>query len=360
MGLKFDPPEWLIRDYLNQKNKYEESSEGVQTALQNYMTFDQSNRKNALAEQQLAVDKTKLDREGREQFYNYGDVGSLPSGQQQELLNPSQGPATAEGVHPMKSPIIQHFQSFLSENPSGIKGRERQQSNRPQQVPNLINGKPAVFNPGTSTYEIARVVDPTTQTPGESLADPVFTPRVQPPVPAAQSAELGDFENLVQQVGIVKNTFKPEYVGMYDSRMQQLKQTTGFGASEGAATFKASLGAIRNKLLNLLSGAAISPAEYDRLLQQLPNENSGEVDFKAKLNSFEQNLHGVIASRKNSFQQAGYRTQNPIASNQPTSSPIQSRRPSSAPPGKIKVSNGTETLWIDPADAADAAKDGYQ
>lgn len=28
--------------------------------------------------------------------------------------------------------------------------------------------------------------------------------------------------------------------------------------------------------------------------------------------------------------------------------------------GKIQVSNGTETLWIDPQDAAEAAKDGYQ
>jgi hypothetical protein len=28
-------------------------------------------------------------------------------------------------------------------------------------------------------------------------------------------------------------------------------------------------------------------------------------------------------------------------------------------PGKIKVSNGTETLFINPEDEAEAAKDGY-
>lgn len=32
----------------------------------------------------------------------------------------------------------------------------------------------------------------------------------------------------------------------------------------------------------------------------------------------------------------------------------------STPGEKIKVSNGTETLWIDPSDAADAAKDGFE
>lgn len=131
-------------------------------------------------------------------------------------------------------------------------------------------------------------------------------PKNAPIVPAAQATEIGDFESLVSQLQTVKQKYRPEYVGAYDSRKQALKQATGFGASADAAQFKGALAGVRNKLLNLLSGAAISPAEYERLSQQLPDEGSSEVDFMAKLGLFEGNLKNVVAQRKGSLTAAGY------------------------------------------------------
>lgn len=363
MALQFQgAPEWLIREYMNRRTPAEEASQGVQTALQGYLALDQSKRQNALAqrqmglqEQQAALVKEKAAREGRSDFYQYGDPSGLQPSEQNALSFPRpEGPATAAGEVPQDSPIISYYRQFQQKYPQGLKGQEKEAApSKFQQVPILIDGKPSRFNPTSGQYEVAQVVDPTNPSGSQPSipTNPVFTPRVAPQVPAAQSAELGDFQNLLDQLKVVKSNYKPDYVGMVDSRTQGIKQATGIGADPQAATFKASLGAIRNKLLNLLSGAAISPAEYDRLLQQLPNEQSSEVDFNAKLNAFEQNIQGVIGSRQKSFHAAGYRSPTAAA-------PVSSPPPAAG--GKIKISNGKETLLVDPSDVAEAAKEGFK
>jgi hypothetical protein len=180
MTLQFNPPpEWLMREYLDRKQPAEQVSEGIQTALNNYLAIDQAKRRNALAESEGKRQEKELAMKQREQFFNYGDVASLPQGQQQELLTPAQGPVSESGVAPSKSPIVQHFEQFLKQNPEGIKGREKKQNNRPQQAPFLINNKPAVFRPESSDYAIAPVVDPSTPGP---VQDPEFSPRTVQPV----------------------------------------------------------------------------------------------------------------------------------------------------------------------------------
>jgi hypothetical protein len=306
MALQFNPPEWLIQEYMNRKQPAEVASEGIQNALSAYAALKQQQDLLGLKQQEAERQKQELAMKGKEAFYNYGDVSNLPAEVQSGLQNPVQGPVTEQGMSPSKGPIVDYFEQFRKQFPQGIKGHEKEQApSKFQQVPVTMNGKPLRFNPQAGRYEVAPVVD--SAAAGGTPENPTFLPRVLPPVPAAQSAELGDFQNILDQLKIVRDTKKPEIIGMLDSRAQDLRQLTGFGADPQAATFSAALGGIRNKLLNLLSGAAISPAEYQRLLQQLPDEKKGEVDFDAKLNAFEQNIQGVIANRQRSFQAAGYR-----------------------------------------------------
>ena len=134
-----------------------------------------------------------------------------------------------------------------------------------------------------------------------------FTPRVPPPLPPAQIDRDAELQKILTDVGVVRGSQKPEFVGPIDSFSTSLKQRTGYGATPEAAIFKSTVAGMRNKVLNLLSGAAISPAEAQRLMQQLPNESMSEVDFNAKLANFERETQTLVSNRQQGFQRAGFR-----------------------------------------------------
>lgn len=136
-----------------------------------------------------------------------------------------------------------------------------------------------------------------------------MAPRVAPTLPAAESAKVSDMDSLLKDVEIVRQNQQPGFVGPIDSRVTKAKQLSGYGATPEAAIFGSTISGLRNKVLNLLSGAAISPAEATRLMQQLPNENMSEVDFNARLGNFERELKLQMGSRKQGFSNAGYRGQ---------------------------------------------------
>lgn len=203
MAIPFNPPEWLIKEYYDKKSPAEEASQGIQTALQSYLALDESKRKNALAESQLALEKERqatqnreMSMREREMFYNYGDPTYLPQDVQQQMNSPAQGPSypanqpLPEGVQgpenqtmvgPQKSPIIQHFEGFLKENPYGIKGQnytedtilqKDQQGNVIGQstVKRPIRGKTLMTGPGYQAQRLftpqkTDLVDPTTGLP---------------------------------------------------------------------------------------------------------------------------------------------------------------------------------------------------
>jgi hypothetical protein len=352
MPIQFNPPEWLIQEYMRRKSPTQEFLDTAGSIAETYAKTKnaQADRASKQQQAQRETDQLNLARQkearesqhqGMERFSETADPSGL-SPQLQAGMGAVQGPLQPEqdrsNLMPSYDPnnpgdtVLEWARNFRTKYPQGIKGREKehQAADVYQQTPVLINNKPARFNKPAGAYEIAPVIDPAASQ--QTVTDPVFTPRVAPPVPAAQTAELGDFENILQELQSVKSTKKPEYIGMVDSRLQAGRQATGIGATPEAATFKASLGAIRNKLLNLLSGAAISPAEYERLLQQLPNEQVSEVDFDAKLNAFEQNIRGVIGNRQKSFTAAGYRpsAQTPPAMASPTTAPAAGGLPSAS------------------------------
>lgn len=335
MSLEFrPPPDYLVQEYMNRKKPGEIVNEGVQQALQTYLAMQQQNQDRSLKVAGLAKDiatsQADLGQSQTDQIYG-GIRKQFP-----ELATATPTiPATAAGGQDTISLYKEYAADPLAfQQRYGNKMGQRmetaakvQEGMKPQELYNPKgekigeiphNGKIVNENMGEKTLQFVGTTadgkngvyfDPNTKSFNTSpLPGGVpLSPKTPPTLPGGEAQQLGDFDNILNELQKIKENYDPGFVGMIDSRLQSGKQMTGLGASAKAAQFKASLGATRNKLLNLLSGAAISPAEYDRLLQQLPNEKSSEVDFLAKLGAFEGNIRGVMASRQKSFQGSGYR-----------------------------------------------------
>lgn len=154
-----------------------------------------------------------------------------------------------------------------------------------------------LFDPSTGGFS-------TSPLPGKTN---VLGPKNAPTLPAGEVSQDADLNKLLNDAKFVRQNYRPDYVGPLDARRTAIAQMTGMGASEQASNFRSTVAGLRNKVLNLLSGAAISPAEGQRLMQQLPNENMSEVDFLARLANFEREINSTLSKRRASFQGAGYR-----------------------------------------------------
>jgi hypothetical protein len=119
-------------------------------------------------------------------------------------------------------------------------------------------------------------------------------------------------------------------------------------------------------ILRKESGGAITPdefVEYGKIYFAQPGDDKGTLGAKAAARKRATDL--LIASSRGA---ADNLANNPYTAPprkiETVSLPGENRavasQPRPPPPGKIRVTNGTETLFIDPADAADAAKEGFK
>jgi len=158
MALQFQPPpDWLVNDYVNRKNPALETLDSANQLLRTYVENKALQQDQALKQQQQKMLMDESARKGREEFYKRGDVASLPAIEQQQLLNPAQGPANSlptnrdvtstpfgpvqmqgtanaesgipvqnqqemQFVEPQKSPLIQKYAEFLKVYPQGTEG----------------------------------------------------------------------------------------------------------------------------------------------------------------------------------------------------------------------------------------------
>lgn len=150
MALNFNPPEWLIRDYLNRKQPAEIANEGIQQGLQTYATMKEKQGEQATRERQMKLLEQKQAMDGRENFYKYGDLSGLKP-EEQSIFNPVQGPnnqvpadyQTAQQAQlggapgpalpmtqevppaePRLSPVLQYFKDFHQAYPQGTAGQQ--------------------------------------------------------------------------------------------------------------------------------------------------------------------------------------------------------------------------------------------
>ncbi len=328
MALEFQrPPDWLIQEYVRRKSPFEEASDAIQTGIQNYAVLDQSKRKNALAEQEIASKQAELGMKGREQFYNYGDTGSLPQDVQAQIGQPAQGPgypvnvpppegtqgpSNQQTIQPQVPSLIERYNQFLQQNPAGLKGGERKMNQDLQQSEvekNLAQAdmlrrsrgpgaapqaKPQLRqNAFTGNYEWYQ--------PPESAGPGVTTPGVQPGTPTPShgpgtfrdvSKAAGAFaedkvlvEGVIGEISRVKELNKNSRGGIGGSLLQKGQSALNMGTDspefkntadvintlKGAvarvlkSTFGGQLSDDERRYLNEVYGAAekMSPAERE-------------------------------------------------------------------------------------------------
>ena len=142
MALEFQrPPDWLIQDYMNRKSPVVEGLDATAKIAQIYMQEKARREGLQLQQQEGQRQQEELRMKQREQFYNYGDVSSLPQEQASQIGQPVQGPVTEEGMAPQGSPLIARFNEFLAKNQTGIKGRERDLAKEPTSLEQILTQK---------------------------------------------------------------------------------------------------------------------------------------------------------------------------------------------------------------------------
>lgn len=138
----FNPPDWIVQEYMRRKGPGEQVQEAIGGAIDTYgkMRLLEQDRamKTAAAEREQAqfeLMKQKEAREatnqGAERFFNFGDPTGLSPEMQSGMTNPVQGPVDAAGMPPQPSDTIKAFQEFRTRYPQGIKGKELQDKTAP-------------------------------------------------------------------------------------------------------------------------------------------------------------------------------------------------------------------------------------
>jgi len=108
---------------------------------------------------------------------------------------------------------------------------------------------------------------------------------------------------LLSQIGRVKQQYNPKFLGPYSGKESGLRVAgllpgKGGKARPGEAKFRSSLSGIRNWLLKLRSGAAVTEPEYRRLKDELPNEDLPSESFVDRMDQFEQSYREIAERRR--------------------------------------------------------------
>ena len=122
--IPFNPPDWIIQEYMRRKSPTQELLEGAANVANIYRQQKNQDALLGLKQQESDRSNQELAMKGKQQFYDYGDPSGLSPEIQQGMNNPAQGPATEQGARPMKSPIVQYFEDFRAQNPQGLKGQQ--------------------------------------------------------------------------------------------------------------------------------------------------------------------------------------------------------------------------------------------
>jgi hypothetical protein len=151
---------------------------------------------------------------------------------------------------------------------------------------------------------------------------------------------LATMKSVLGQLGNHSN-----WTGMVDGRVPD----TFVGPDQ--VNFRAELGRMVDKYRKLITGAGASNQELKRLEGRLPSVTDNFANFVAKANGFISEVERQRGSFLKNLNAKGKNTK-------PYESGITAAQESQG--SKILVSNGKETLQIDPSDLAEAEKDGYK
>ena len=190
------------------------------------------------------------------------------------------------------TPEEQFYQRFAQENgaksfselPTAKQAAARKQwmqsDDRPQpQATVLIQTVDASGNP------VQRFV---AKQPGEQFA-------IAPT--ASQQTALAEQEASIAQIDEIDRLFRPEYVGPVVGRTTrvQMQMPGAPDVERPVAEFYAAVAGLRNEIIRLMSGAAVSGAEESRMRAQLPDVVNKPSVFQANLAQTRRNREALLA-----------------------------------------------------------------
>ena len=321
MALQFrEPPDWLIREYINRKQPAEIMNEGVGNAIDTYIRLKRESDLNRIAQQNADTNARRSDFEASEMAHRFGDTSVLGPELQHTIDNPAQGPVTEEGVGPQKPLLAQRWEAFLSKFPQGTEGaRAERMAPKPLDDKRTYQEKQEIYDDAGNAIGY-RVFDTRTGVKENRFYDEApgsvqTGPKVKPQIPAASVEKTAGQKGFLDLIGNIEKNYKPEFVGPVQSRLRKAGQrydaeAVGLPASTQAADFERDLADLRSAVINERTGAAVGERqEWDRLLELIPDDAKSDKDFLPKLQSFKERYAQIIANREEGFRKAKYRNQ---------------------------------------------------
>lgn len=136
-------------------------------------------------------------------------------------------------------------------------------------------------------------------------------PELKPPS-AGERDKFTDDATALGQANDLRRLYRKEFVGPMTGQLQGVASKVGAPASligiklrPGEADFRGALAQYRNRVINALSGAAVSESEARRMAEQIPQETDPSETFEAKLRQTEQNLRNVASTRRTTATSTG-------------------------------------------------------
>lgn len=133
---------------------------------------------------------------------------------------------------------------------------------------------------GTNTTKATTTMPDTVTQPGVPIG---FTPGQDT---AAESKEVRDITNTMSPLSVVKDTYRDDYVGPFDSRAERAKAALNMSGTEDYQRFTGAIGDVSNEMRNSIFGAVVPDAEMEQWLKQIPDETSSDAEFVPKWNGF--------------------------------------------------------------------------
>lgn len=128
-----------------------------------------------------------------------------------------------------------------------------------------------------------------------------------PQLPAGSIEKIADMRNFVGILDDIEKSHKPAFTGPISGRLGAVAQTTGIGATKKETAFRTRVASLRNQVLHLRSGAAITPSEAERLLEELPTSTDPSTVFLSKLKTARTLMRQFAKTRTQALAEFGFK-----------------------------------------------------
>lgn len=126
-------------------------------------------------------------------------------------------------------------------------------------------------------------------------------------LPTAERNRLETLQTLRNQLQNINDSFDETAVGPIAGRMAAGKTKVEGLSNARQSTFIKATTSLRNEIIRARSGGAVTPSEADRLIQELPDTNSSETDFRAKFDNTRTAFNEIMDTRVQSLKEVGYK-----------------------------------------------------